>query len=286
MWATAPDMAPMRLIVPGFQGLSYHMGQVECALQGFITGFQHSLNRFGWALPGWERDFHIGLEERPDFCPDPENKEAMEEHPDLRWHELGHSFVDAVRRGTWHDTNPAPVNADPEEWVARLWKSRDYWLITGGSRIARRPVAPVRFRLPELPAGVRHAIEFDAETLAMKATALERTPQGIHVTVNNGFSAILLPMPDCPAVVQLADSPPLKPGASCTLELTPFAPWRNRGDPVSVRVEVLGITTEPVVVSLPGSAEISVPPNIAPGWYMVRVTGDCLRVKRWLRIVP
>jgi len=286
MWCTAPDMAPMRLIIPGFVGRSYHMGQVECALQGFICSSSRSVNQFGWALPGWEKDFHSGLEERPGFYPDAENKDDMSKCPDLRWHELGHSFVEAVRRGTWHDTNPVAVNADVEEWVARLWMSPDYWLMTGGSRIARRPEAPVRFKLPELPESVRHAVEFDTETLAMRDATLERTPDGICVTVTNGFSAVLFPTPACPAVVQLTGPPPAKPGGAVELELAAFAPWRESEGAARVRVEVCGITDQPVEVELPAGVTVPLPADAEPGWYKVLVTGDCLRVKRWVRIEP
>ena len=283
MWATAPDMAPMRLIIPGFAGWSHHIGQVECALQGFVPRSPESVNRFGWALPGWEKDFHHGLEERPDFYPDPE-KDDLTKYPNLRWHELGHSFVEAVRRGTWHDANPVALDVDTEEWVARLWLSEDYWLMTGGSRIARRPDKPVRFKLPELPENVKHAIEFDTETLAMRETELERTNDGIYVTVHNGFSAILLPTPACPPMVQLSDPPPVKPGEAAELELSAFALWRSGSTPVKVKVDFPGLADRPVELTLPGRVNVRVPADAEPGWYKLLVTGDCLRAKRWIRV--
>ena len=279
MWATVPDIAPMRLIIPEFVGLCYSIGQIEGALQGFIPGPSRSLNGGGWWLEGWEVDFHPGLELRPAFYP---KDEDIDKAPQIRWNELGHSFVEAVRRGTPHDVNPVALGVDTEEWVARLWMSEDYWLITGGSRIARRPEKPVRFKLPELPDDVEHAIEFDAETLAMRETELERTKDGIYVTVHNGFSAVLLPRPACPPVVQVSEPPAEKPDGAIEMELSAFAPWRKSQEPVRVQVDVVGITDRPVEVTLPARVSVSVPGDVQPGWYKVLVTGDCLRVKRWV----
>jgi len=118
----------------------------------------------------------------------------------------------------------------------------------------------------------------------MRDTTLERMPDGIYVTVTNGFSAVLFPTPACPAVVQLTDPPPAKPGGTLELELAAFAPWRESERATRVRVEVLGITDQPVEVELPGAATIAVPDDAEPGNYILRVTGNCLETKRWIRV--
>jgi len=36
MWGSGPDIAPLRLVLPDYLGFSYHLGQVDCALNGHI----------------------------------------------------------------------------------------------------------------------------------------------------------------------------------------------------------------------------------------------------------
>ncbi len=61
---------------------------------------------------------------------------------------------------------------------------------------------PTRVKLPQLPDQVQCAYEFDAATLKMQEAQLTRTQDGIYATVESGFGAVLLPLPDCPPLIQ------------------------------------------------------------------------------------
>jgi len=287
LWAPGPDISPMRLVVPDYVGFSYHLGQVDCALNGFVPCAEYACNRYGWWNPHHGKIWSPGLEHKPKTYPEAESKVG---HPwpggKLRWHELGHSFAAAVRHGDPTDANPTGVGQDPEEWAARLWRSDRYWLLVCGSRAARRPQQPVRVRLPELPASVRHAFEFDVETLSLRDAQLTRTEDVVFVTVAAGFSAVLLPKPECPPLVKTSDLPALKPGKPVAVELTPFAPWRERAEGGEVTVAIPGLTVSPQTTQLPCRATLTAPPRAAAGAYKLLVKGDCLPLKRWVRCQP
>ena len=284
MWSAGPDIAPMRLVLPEFVGLSYHWGQVDCALNGFITTDEYACNREGFAA---------GLEQRPKcYLPAPpsdpwgqwpgedRSRPASLNVGKLRWHELGHTFVDAVRHGDPTDLNPVGLGQDPEEFAARLWRSPKYWLMVGGSRAAVRPAAPVRVKLPELPDAVRSAWEFDVQSLAMRDAQLERTADGIFVTLTAGFSAVLLPLPECPPLVQMDGVAPLSNAKPSELKLAAFSPWRKDLQPFEVSVDAPGLKVSPSHLVLPGAVMVAASPDTEDGSHFLRVTGDCLRLKR------
>ncbi|MFA6239324.1 MAG: hypothetical protein WC655_00255, partial [Candidatus Hydrogenedentales bacterium] len=202
----------------------------------------------------------------------------------LRWHELGHSFVAAVRHGQPTDVNPTAVVDDPEQWAGRLWKSETYWLVTCGDRAALRPAKPVRVRLPELPDDVTSAFEFDAETLAMQDAHLERTSEGIFITTTAGFSAVLLPRPDCPPMVEVAGLEDLKKEEVREIKFSVVAPWRKEPEACEARVDVPGLMDSAQDMTLPATISLTVPPTALPGQYKVTVTGNCLPLKRWLSL--
>jgi len=112
---------------------------------------------------------------------------------------------------------------------------------------------------------------------------LERTDDGIYVTVHNGFSAILSPRPTCPPVVQFVDPPTAQTDGTLEVGLAAFAPWRKNWKPVRVQVDVVGLADQPAEVTLPGRAVVPMRADAAPGWYKLLVTGGCLRGKRWIK---
>jgi hypothetical protein len=53
-----------------------------------------------------------------------------------------------------------------------------------------------------------------------------------------------------------------------------------------VRIDVPGLEASPSQATLPVTAAIEATKATVPGHYVLRVTGDCLPLKRWLEVVP
>ena len=81
-----------------------------------------------------------GLVKRPQTYP----AEGQGAGPKLRWHELGHSFVEAVRHGDPADADPIGIGQDPQEWAGRISRAPDYWLMVCGNVAARPPAGPFK----------------------------------------------------------------------------------------------------------------------------------------------
>jgi hypothetical protein len=134
---------------------------------------------------------------------------------------------------------------------------------------------------------VRHAYEFDAATLALRDARLRRERGDASVTVTSGFSAVLLPMPDCPPILRWEeDRRSLKAGSEAEVAVRVFAPWRKSKRPTAVTVSVPGLTVSPARLAVPGRFRLKVPPDAEPGWYPLKLSGDCLPVKRWIEVKP
>ena len=193
-------------------------------------------------------------------------------------------FVTAVRHGDPTDINPVGIGQDPEEWASTLWRSPKYWLMVSGNRAALKPAQAIRVRLPELPEGVKSAYEFDTATLAVHETPIVRDNTGIYVDVTSGFAAVLFPLADCPAYVQVDDLPALHAGETTSVNLSAFAPWRGNAAPVEVTASVPGLTVSPAKLTLPGRITISAPQDAEPGSYFLQITGpDNLPARRWMQ---
>ena len=282
MWSSGTDIAPLRLVVPQFAGFSYGIGQVECALQGFITGNLDACNRAGWWNPHHSKIWGPGLERRPKSYP-PEGEGLG---PPLHWHELGHSFVAAVRHGDPHDTNPVGLGQDHHEWAGRLWCADQYWVMVCGNRAAVRPEVPVRVQLPPLPSEVTAAYEIEMENMAIREAPVTQSGQKAFVSVAGGFSAVLLPTPACPPLVRIEEIGPLEAGGQIVIELTDYAPWRDATHRSRVAISIPGLSVEPSTATLPASVTVSASPQSDPGFYKLLVTGECLPLKRWFQLSP
>lgn len=282
MWSSGTDIAPLRLVVPQFLGFSYGMGQVECALHGFITDGLDACNRAGWWNPHHGKIWGPGLERRPKSYP----HEGEGLGPQLHWHELGHSFVAAVCHGDPHDINPVGLGQDHHEWAGRLWCADQYWVMVCGNRAAVRPEVPVRVQLPPLPSEVTAAYEIDMETMAIREAPLTQRGQKAFVSVTSGFSAVLLPTPDCPPLVRIKAFDALDAGGQCDIRLTDFAPWRDSTNRSRVAISIPGLSVEPSTATLPATVTVSAPLRLDSGFYKLLVTGDCLPLKRWLQLSP
>lgn len=284
-WSTGPDIAPGQLATPSLRGMGYSSGQIECAINGFIPGHLYACNRGGWANGYHEKLWGEGIEPMPEGYPKMQPGQLWP-GTTMRWHELRSTFADAVEGIDPTDQVPVAVGLDPKRFAAQLWRSEKYWLLVAGDVAGERPKQPYRVRLPELPVDVKHAFEFDTATLKMRDANLERRSDGIFVTMTSGFGAVLLPKPECPPIVLLDDVPVLSRGRTESVKLEAFAPWRGNDKPVQVSTEIVGLETSPETVTLPASISISAPTDAPPGYYALRITGDCLRVKRWFIYDP
>ena len=273
MFYPGRDIEPMRVAIPTYRGQAYHPGGIECALNGWISGFTTARRRdWPWVIrPNPPPGFPLKPAGYGDFP-----------GPELRWHELRATFAAATRSGTVTDEHPV-APADPA-WLGRLWRTQHYWLLIGGHENGSALTGPTRVRLPELPEAVQHAYELDAATLAMGPANLVRDPQGTWVTVTSGFGVVLLPLPTCPPLLRVEDFPALEPGGSVTVALTALDVGRNTATRASATVAVPGLTRSPAEVAVPGQITIPVPQGTDKGYYALRVTGNCLPLKRWLHV--
>ena len=269
MMCTGYDQSPMILAIPEFRAFAHHAGQAEVALSGWVSSGRYALRGYGW----------LGIDE-PDYLVSP--------GPLLKWHIMRSTFDKAVWQGDITDIDPyAPE--DPR-WVGRIWKSEKYWLMVGGHFDASSLNSPTRIKLPELPNNVRSAYEFNTETMAMKQAPLVRGTDGIYIIVQNSFSAILLPKPNCPPLIMI-DGELQRParGQTITLTLQSYAPWGGTSNP-TVNVEIPTLQITPPQLTLPGTVQVTVPPDTIIGGaglsnFPLKITGQALPIKRWFQVL-
>ncbi len=287
MWVPGVDIAPMRLVIPEFIGLSYHLGQVDCALQGYVSASEYASNRgYGWRTDHFDRVFGSGLESQPEGYPDPPESDIWGVWPEgkLRWHELVYTFVAAAKGNDPTLVNPVGMGVDPEKWAGRMWKSEDYWLMVCGSRWAARPEEAIKVKLPELPVDVKYAYEFDVETLAMQEVEILREGDDRYVMTHHGFSAVFFPQATCPPLITGVEMESFSKRDKPVIRLQSFSPWRDEVKGLRVAVVAGGLDVSSGKVGLPGDVTISAPVGTRPGFYKLMVDGDALGVKRWIKL--
>ena len=282
LWYNGTDISPLHLSVSNYIGFSYGTGQIECALNGIICGGTNPISTGGDYSEHHNGIWGPGMERFP-ACYKLKGIPA-----NTRWHELGYTFVDAARRGNPTDVNPTTLayqGAEKENWAGRLWRSDKYWLLTCGNLAAIRSREEVLVQLPELSKEITKAYEFDFETLTMRETSISRANGKIGVSTHNGFSAVLLPTGDCPALIQIEGLKEIKHGSGLKVRLTCFAPWRSANEEVNVSVSVPGLNISKKNITLPGEVELNVPEETEPGNYYIKVDGNCLGLKRWFKVI-
>ena len=282
LWYNGSDISPLHLSVPNYIGFSYGTGQIECALNGIICGGTNPISTGGNFSEHHNGIWGPGMEYFP-ACYKQEGIPA-----NTRWHELGYTFVDAARRGNPTDINPTVPEyqgAEKGNWAGRLWRSDKYWLLTSGNLAAIPPQKEVSVQLSELSNEITKAYEFDFETLAMQETSLSRTNGKVSINTHNGFSAVLLPTGNCPALIQIDGITEIKHGSKVIIRLTSFAPWRTTKEEVQVTVSVPGLNASQQTLTLPGKLELTVPEETEPGNYYIKVDGNCLGLKRWFKVI-
>lgn len=286
MYCNNDDLEPIRLAVPSARMLSYvHPGSVEAAMNGYASGKIKACRTGTYFL-------HRSLmRKRPADFPEIGG-------PAVRWHELRASFRDAFNSGEPHDRDP--IAPDDPKWTGRLWMHGKYWLVVGGHLDATPLDGPTLVELPELPKNITYACEIDGRDLTRRTVPIKRKDGKVCVTVKSSSSAVFLPKPNCPPLVDVTatkgmlkagesliqgkeEPRGLKRGGRTKLSLKHFAPWR-KSTGGKVNVKACGLDQDAENVSLPANVTVTVPADAEPGNYMVRVTGGCLEAKRWLLV--
>lgn len=270
MFFSYRDIEAMRVAIPDYIGAAYHGGAVESALGGWI-GTKAVARRTQWP---WT---FRGVPDRPKWY-------RIGPGPVLRWHELRAGFPDAVVNGEVALADPLAIDAP--HWVGRLWKGRRYWLMTGGNLDASPLNGEITVRLPELPDEVTTAFEFDAFTLQMRPAHLQRSDGVCAVTVADSVSAILLPKPICPPLLQIdTETLKIKRGESLALNITSFSAWNENKNQVNIAASCPGLEVHPDHCDIPHRLVLSAPTDTQPGFYPLHLRGDSLPLKRWVQVV-
>ncbi len=270
MFDSGNEIEAIRVAIPTYRGPGYHPGAIETALNGWVPNRTTACRTMLFKpRPGhW-------LPQRSENYP-------RDGGPELLWHELRATFRQAQTEGMIADTDPFCPN--DEDWVGRIWKAPEYWVMIGGYMDGSEPAVPLKIKLPELPDSIASAYEIDTKTLEKNLVQLTRSSDGIFVTVTRGFGAVLLPMPQCPPLVLVdGEWPVLKVGKTARIALRTFGPWTETNE-MKVKIEIPSMTITPSEVFLPAKIDVTVPENALPGKYPLMVTGDCLPFKKWIDI--
>ena len=271
MFQPGRDIDAMRVAIPSYIGFAYHPGAVESAMNGWVGG-KTTARRVEWP---WG---HRGLSGPP-------TNYKSGAGPELRWHELRASFPEAIAMGEVTVADPEALSAS--SWVGRLWKGKHYWLLVGGALDGSPLGRDVTVRLPGLPASVEHAYEFDATTLAMRTTRLWREKGKAYLTTKGKFGSVFLPLPDCPPLLLVPEMlTVVHPGEKFDVQVESLPTGRRGGSTIAVTASCPGLFTTPKLMTVPGTLQIRMPRKVQSGYYRLSLSGDCLPVKRWFRVVP
>ncbi|WP_223551915.1 DUF6259 domain-containing protein [Aestuariivivens sp. NBU2969] len=267
------EIDAMKVAMPNYVPLSYHASSSEAAITGAIMSKTES-RRNNWA---WG---NVGVEKPDDY-----NEDFV---VNLRWHELHPTFSEAVTYGDVTEWDPIAEN-DPK-WMGHVWKSKDYWVLTGGHIDATPlPTAEVRVKLPELPEAINNAYEFNVETLEMREVPILRKDEEVYISLQSAVSAVLFPFESCeplPIIVQKGEID--KGNESLVIEVSLFAPWNNEKTSYNldnIYLNAPGFEVSNKVVDKVKTFIIHKGDTIPKGNYHYSVLGDCMKVKRWFEVV-
>ena len=288
------EIQPFRVVFPEF-GSECLVGAIPALLNNHGSIVQHTIAyqwRTGFGDAHQEsikgKGSHAG---KPSVLDGMSDEEITARTPTYRYAELRPTLRDWALHGEATDEDPVALVPDTraEEFVGRLWKTRDYWLLTAGHQLGWEQPDPVKFRLPELPGEITTAWEFDLETLEVAPTSLYRGGEAVFVTLTHGFSAVLLPTPDCPPMVvtEWDFSHPLVAGETARIDLALFAPWQSRDPTAGLEVSVTcpGLSLDSERLMLPASIGVDVPKNAWSGFYYLEAKAKrALPLWRTLRV--
>lgn len=268
MFGPGRDLDTMRVALPSYRIFSYHPGAVEAARDGLIPGRTAGRRT---TFP-WE---HRGVPGRPaDYAEGP--------GPELRWHELRATFAEAIDRGTVADRDPkAPF--DPR-WCGRLFVGKRFCLLVGGAEDGQPLPGPIAVDIDGLPRRFHKPVCFDLATGGVTTPTLQDNLAGAaRLTLPGTVCAVLIAADDCPPLPDLQLPATIARGTTVTVPVrwAMAGQWRSAA---SAKVRTGGLNA-PATVRTPGSFTLTAPADAAPGLHWVRLEGDVLPVKRWIRVV-
>ncbi len=218
------EVDAMKVAMPQYLPLSYHAGAAEAAISGAILGKTTS-QRKNWA---WD---HVGSAPIPEYGTTPDIR--------LQWHNLYQTFASAIMFGDISDRDPRCLN--DSLWFGHLWKSNNYYLLTGGYDDAR-PMTLEMFEvvMPEQINDNEHVYEFNLINGAIKKLNTPHTRGGALVlNLYSSVSAVFMPDNACPPLLY-------------------FQNLNSKGQHISAKVGIVADWTDVVVskaalkISAPG----------------------------------
>jgi hypothetical protein len=265
------NISPMRIMFPEYKVRVHdYSGAFESALNGWIT----CRNTY---LSTTSPYFHQSEVSMP-----PDYPEGFGES--TRWHEVRPTFREALLYGEVSEVDP--VATDDEKWVGHMFESDDYWVMVGGRYDQTALNGTTAIKVSALPAEIEYAFEIDAITLKMDRVEISRRKYGTYINVNDTFSVVFLPKPSCPPLV-MYDALIAPPSGSYALRvsLKPFHPWNQSTKALRANVEMPGMQMiSSKEIGLPGEVWFCTPSDADPGNYYMKVSGDCLPLKRWMKL--
>lgn len=274
MDCSGSELDAMKVALPGYLALSYHGGSAEAALTGAVMCRPEAYRQdWAWADIGTERP--AGYPAGPG--------------PVLPYYDIYPSFAEIFIQADPADKDPVVVN--DSVWSGHLWKSKQYWLLTGGhADLTALPEKDIEVQLPELPRQFAYAFEYNVVTGEMQPVKIFRKGPKISVHMHHPLSLIFFPAPSCPPLALVKSMPPsINAGASMEMTVKLYAPWNPQTEKKNMSEIAL---TVPGFEAIKGNVEgntahytIGAPADIESGNYFIQVQGNCLPLKKWFRAV-
>jgi hypothetical protein len=271
MDCSGKEIDAMKIALPNYLALSYHASAPEAAITGAIMNKTNS-QRNNWAWP------NVGTEKPDDY------KEGFV--IELLWHELYSTFKDAVTYGEITEWDPEAVN-DPK-WMGHLWKSKYYWVLTGGHIDASTlPVKEVIVRLPELPANIKKAYEFNIITREMTEITIIQDENGIKIPLSSSVSAVLFPLSNCPPLPIIEQNIKMTTKSEMEVKVSLLASWIGTGKQLDLNSIHLSAPGFEVTKKVQGDGiifTIHIDEDTPSNDFFYTVSGNCLTAKRWFPV--
>jgi hypothetical protein len=202
----------------------------------------------------------------------------------------------------WGEVEDDP-QAQDKGVICRLFRGDDHWALVGArvnsdeSYLLPRGLdgqpalglgetaGPVELRVRGLNRMVESAVAFDVETLQVRPVALTRSRDDLLLSVEPRWFLIILRRPGCRPIVSFGDPPAATAGRSLPLDLR-IAPTGEAAREATAKLLAPGLGVDKEV-SIPGSFTLEVPPNAAPGRYLVTLSSPrVMGHKRFLEVPP
>lgn len=272
MDCSGSELDAMKVAMPDYLAMSYHAGAAEAMVTGAIMG-KPTAFRLDWA---WG---HVGTDRPKDY--------PSGAGPSIPYYEIYPAFSEAFIHARRTDKDPlAPT--DPR-WTGHMWKSRQYWILTGGhDDLTPLPSGAVEVLLPELPQAFKYAFAFNAVTLEMKQIDITRTKSKISIMLDNPLSVVFFPAKNCPALPVITAAPTVKAGDNIKVNVQLIAPWNTTvlsNAEKRFRLVAPGFTVKSdQMLEKSGVFEISIPERSEKNNYYIEAAGGCLPIRKWFAV--